>query len=143
MRPGDATKVTVIPTPLQDVPLSLFATLESGDVLFIDSTHVVKTGSDVVWLYNEVLPSINAGVHIHIHDMFYPFEYPKPWVFEGRAWSEAYLVRSFLAFNPDFEIDLFNDWFAKFHRERIARELPIMLQNTGGALWLKRVQKSR
>src|SRR5438552_1211254 len=84
--------------------LALFDGLQDGDVLFIDSTHVVKTGNDVVWLYNEVLPRINTGVHVHIHDMFYPFEYPRRWVMEGRAWAEAYLVRAFLTDNPDFEI---------------------------------------
>ena len=88
--------------------METFAALEGGDILFIDSTHVLKTGSDVVRLYNEIVPRLNAGVIVHIHDIFYPFEYPRDWVLEGRAWSEAYLVRVFLAFNSEYEILLFN-----------------------------------
>lgn len=140
MRRGDRERVTIIPTPLQQVPLDTFATLQSGDVLFIDSTHVLKTGSDVAWLYGNVLPALAEGVYVHIHDMFYPFEYPKEWVLEGRAWSEAYVVRAFLALNTSFEITLFNHWIAYFHRDLIERELPAMLANTGGALWLRRVR---
>jgi hypothetical protein len=138
LRKGDRARLTIMPTPLQQVPLDTFRELKSGDVLFIDSTHVLKTGSDVAWLYANVLPVLNDGVWIHIHDMFYPFEYPKDWVLEGRAWSEAYLVRAFLAFNTDFQIALFNHWLATFHPDRIANELPAMLGNTGGALWLRR-----
>jgi predicted O-methyltransferase YrrM len=142
MRPGDRDQVTIIPTPLQQVPAETFLALQSGDVLFIDSTHVVKTGSDVTWLYSNVLPLLNEGVWLHIHDIFYPFEYRKDWVFEGRAWSEAYLVRAFLTCNPEFRIMLFNDWLATFHRDRIAAELPTMLTDRPGALWLHRSAKS-
>src|SRR5207244_13483137 len=109
----------------------------------ITCTHDCKTVDDVVLLYNVVLPRINAGVHVHIHDMFYPFEYPRKWVMEGRAWAEAYLVRAFLTDNPDFEISLFNTWLATFHADRIETELPAMLDNVGGALWLRRIAKSR
>ncbi len=123
--------------------MEVFSALQAGDVLFIDSTHVLKTGSDVAWLYGDLLPALNEGVYVHIHDMFYPFEYPREWVLEGRAWSEVYVVRAFLAFNTDFEIVLFNDWLGTFHRDRIAAELPLMLANSGGALWLKRTAKSR
>jgi hypothetical protein len=140
MNRGDYERVTVIPTPLQQVPLDTFATLHSGDVLFIDSTHVLKTGSDVARLYGWILPSLAEGVHVHIHDMFYPFEYPREWVMEGRAWSEVYIVRALLALTSGFEITLFNDWLAQFHHEVIERELPRMLANTGGALWLRRVR---
>ena len=142
LRNGDRERITIMPTPLQLVPLDTFQALESSDVLFIDSTHVLKTGSDVAWLYANVLPSIKAGVWVHIHDMFYPFEYPKDWVLEGRAWSEVYVVRAFLAFNADFEVVLFNDWLAKFHRDRIEAELPAMLANAGGALCLRRARRS-
>jgi Methyltransferase domain len=142
MRPGDRERVTIIPSPLQQVPVETFATLQSGDMLFVDSTHVLKTGSDVAWLYANVLPMLNEGVWLHIHDIFYPFEYRKDWVMEGRAWSETYLVRAFLAFNAAFEIELFNDWLAKFHRDLIEADLPPMLADTGGALWLRRARTS-
>ncbi len=142
LRNGDRERVTIVPTSLQEIPLETFQALESGDVLFVDSTHVLKTGSDVAWLYANVLPSLNAGVWVHIHDMFHPFEYPQEWVMEGRAWSEVYMVRAFLAFNSDFEIVLFNNWLATFHLDRIEAELPAMVRNTGGALWLRRTRKT-
>lgn len=142
LRPGDRGRVQIIPQRLQDVPLDTFATLQSGDVLFIDSTHVLKTGSDVAWLYGTVLPTLNPGVHIHIHDMFYPFEYPEEWVMEGRAWTELYLVRAYLAHNPEFQIELFNSWLAMLHEDVIETHLPAMLANPGGALWLRRVSPS-
>jgi hypothetical protein len=142
MRPADRERVTIVPSQLQHVPLETFSMLQSGDVLFIDSTHVLKTGSDVAWLYANVLPLLDEGVWVHIHDIFYPFEYRKDWVMEGRAWSETYLVRAFLAFNTDFEIVLFNDWLAKFHNDRIEAELPAMLGDTPGALWLRRARKT-
>jgi predicted O-methyltransferase YrrM len=142
LRPSDRKHVTIIRTPLQDMPMETFAGLEDGDMLFIDSTHVVKTGSDVVSLYNEIVPRLNAGVIVHIHDIFYPFEYPRDWVLEGRAWGEAYLVRAFLAFNSEYEILLFNHWLKEFHSDVIAEQLPAMMTNTG-ALWLRRTGGSR
>jgi predicted O-methyltransferase YrrM len=143
LRRSDREHVTIIPRSLQDVPIEMFAALESGDILFIDSTHVLKTGSDVVWLYNEILPRLDRGVIVHIHDIFYPFEYPRAWVMEGRAWGETYMVRAFLAFNSDYEIVLFNSWLHQFHPDAIAEQLPAMLANTGGALWLRRTGAGR
>ena len=132
--------VAIIGRKVQDVDLSFFDELEAGDILFVDSTHVSKIGSDVNRIFFEILPHLHSGVLVHIHDVFYPFEYPKEWVMEGRAWSEAYVVRAFLALNTSFEITLFNHWIAYFHRDVIERELPAMLTNTGGALWLRRVR---
>jgi hypothetical protein len=76
---------------------SRFETLEAGDVLFIDSSHVAKTGSDVNTLYFEVLPRLAAGVHVHVHDIFLPDDYPPDWVIgENRSWNEQYVVRALL-----------------------------------------------
>jgi hypothetical protein len=135
-RPED--ELEIIATPVQDVALQMFEELERDDVLFIDCSHVVKVGSDAHHLVTRVLPRVPAGVYVHIHDIFWPFEYPRPWVEEGRAWNELYLVHAFLLFNGTFEIVLFNDWLANEHRDLIANELPAMLANTGGALWLRR-----
>ena len=75
--------------------MSLFETLEADDVLFIDSSHVVKTGSDTNWEYLEILPRLAPGVVVHIHDIFLPRDYPKKWVMEGWGWNEQYLVQPF------------------------------------------------
>lgn len=137
LRPGDA--VEVLARPIQSVPLERFSALDDGDVLFIDSSHVLKTGSDVQFLYAEVLPVLAPGVHVHVHDIFWPFEYLRHWVLAGRAWNECYLLRAFLTQNPSFEITLWNHYLAVEHRGLIEAELPAMLETTGGALWMRRV----
>ena len=87
----------MIEKPVQDVPLELFRGLEANDILFIDSSHVSKIGSDVNFLFFEVLPILKPGVFVQIHDIFWPFEYPKAWYDLGWAWNEVYLVRAMLA----------------------------------------------
>ena len=138
LRAGDP--VEVLAQRVQEVPLSRFRELEANDVLFIDSSHVLKTASDVHYLFTSVLPTLAPGVYVHIHDMFWPFEYLRHWIEEGRAWNECYLVHAFLLYNDTFSIELFNHYLAVCHREVIATELPAMLENTGGALWLRRVR---
>lgn len=139
LKEGDADRITILASDVQVVDRSVFEELEAGDVLFIDSTHVSKVGSDVNYLLLDVLPRIAPGVYVHFHDVFYPFEYPRRWIEEGRAWSEAYLLRAFLAFNGAFEIVVFNTFLEHFHREFFARQLPLCLENPGGSLWLRRV----
>ena len=73
---------------MQDVALEEFDLLENRDMLFVDSTHVCKTGSDVNHILFNILPRLASGVYVHFHDVFYPFEYPKRWGFGGRAWTE-------------------------------------------------------
>jgi predicted O-methyltransferase YrrM len=136
LRPGD--RVEILASPVQEVSLRRFQELEPNDVLFIDSSHVLKAGSDVHFLFTSVLPTLAEGVYVHVHDMFWPFEYLRHWIKEGRAWNELYLVHAFLLFNDAFEISLFNTWLADQHREVIEAELPGMLENPGGALWLRR-----
>ena len=94
LRSGDERRVKIIEERLQTVDKSLFTQLDEGDILFVDSTHVSKIDSDVNHILFEILPRLRRGVFIHIHDIYYPFEYPKKWIYEGRAWNEAYLVRA-------------------------------------------------
>ncbi len=128
--------------PLHEIDLALFRDLAAGDLLFVDSTHVAKTGSDVNRLIFEVFPALAPGVLVHVHDIFYPFEYPRAWVFEGRGWNEAYLLRAFLSFNRTFEIVLWSDFLAKFHRDRAEALMPLWGRNTGGNFWLRKVATS-
>lgn len=138
LRSGDRQRVTIIRAKLQDVPLTTFDTLGANDILFIDSTHVSKTGSDVNRILFEILPRLASGAHVHFHDVFYPFEYPKEWVYEGRAWNEDYILRAFLEFNDALDIVLFGTWLARFHRDLLAELMPLTLENPGGSLWLAR-----
>jgi predicted O-methyltransferase YrrM len=123
---------------VQNVPPDMFAELESNDILFIDSSHVAKVGSDVGYLLGEVLPLLKKGVIVHIHDIYWPFEYPEDWVLSGKAWNEAYMVKAFLQFNNCFEIILFNSYLAT-HQQKLMQEcLPLFLPDGGSGLWLRK-----
>jgi hypothetical protein len=133
LRDGDP--VTLVRRPVQDVPLDRYAELGPGDVLFIDSTHVAKAGSDVVWLYLQVLPRLAAGVVVHIHDVFWPFEYPEAWLREGRDWTENYLLHAFLVGNASWEVLLFSSWLWKEHPSLV----PATMRNEEpGSIWLRK-----
>jgi SAM-dependent methyltransferase len=142
LRAGDRDHFRLLVQPVQSVPLEEFTALEDGDVLFIDSTHVARVGSDVNAELFDVLPALRRGVYVHLHDIFYPFEYPLEWVEEGRGWNEAYIVRAFLEYNDAFEIVLFNDFVAQHARARLERDFPLWLTNTGGSLWMRKVRGS-
>ncbi len=139
-RSGD--RVEVLAEPVQSVPMERFRSLGAGDVLFVDCSHVLKTGSDVQHLYTNVLPVLAPGVYVHVHDIFWPFEYLRHWVEAGRAWNEAYLLHAFLLFNDAFEIVLWNHYLALVHRDVVEAELPQMLETPGGAIWLRRTSEA-
>jgi hypothetical protein len=138
--PGDEHRVKLLPVRLQDVPLEVFASLEANDILFVDSTHVSKIGSDVNRILFDIVPRLRPGVLIHFHDIFYPFEYPREWIQEGRAWNEAYLLRAFLEFNERFEIVAFNTFLETKHRALFETRFPLCLRNAGGSIWIRRVR---
>ncbi len=127
---------------VQDVELSHFETLEDGDFLIIDSTHVAKLSSDVLRLVFEVLPVLKRGVFVHFHDIFWPFDYPKRWVSQGRAWNEAYLLRAFLQNNTSFDIVYFYSYLEALHRDLIDATMPLCLKRTGANLWLQKREES-
>jgi len=134
----DNSRIEIIEKKLQDVPLELFKELKTNDILFIDSTHVSKLNSDVNYIIHEIFPVLNSGVYIHIHDIFYPFEYPKQWLLEGRAWNEQYILRAFLEYNQQFEIILFNTYLESIFKDKIENQFPLLFKNTGGSIWLKK-----
>ncbi len=138
----DKKSIKLIDEDVQDIDLKLFDSLEENDILFIDSTHVVKTGSDVNFILFNILPRLKVGVKIHFHDIFYPFEYPKEWVIDqGRSWNENYFLRSFLSYNQSFEIVLFIDFLHKCHGDWLAQNMPLSRKNTGGSIWINVKEK--
>jgi predicted O-methyltransferase YrrM len=144
LKPGDEDSVEIIATDVQDVPASYFEKLQAHDILFIDSTHIVKTGSDVVYELFEILPRLRPGVVVHFHDVFYPFEYPREWAIERNySWNELYTLRAFLMGNHDWEIMFFNDYFARLERAQVERDAPEILTKPGGGLWLRRREGGR
>jgi SAM-dependent methyltransferase/predicted O-methyltransferase YrrM len=143
---------------VQDTPLQVFEELGDGDVLFVDTSHTVKTGGEVPWLFSQVMPRLNPGVVVHIHDIFLPGDYPKRWVLEeGRNWNEIYLVESFLAFNSGFEVLFGAQWMIQNHPEALLEVFPdlidektlseplsisayffVLNRESGSSLWIQR-----
>lgn len=139
LRDDDHDRVEIVVEAVQDVDLDRFDELEAGDVAFFDTTHVVRPGSDVNRDVFDVLPRLRPGVAVHFHDVFYPFEYPESWIIEGRAWTETYLLRAFLAYNRAFEIMLFPHQLAVLAGDRLREVWPASAEGTGASLWLRRV----
>ncbi len=99
------SRLQLIRQKVQHTPLSTFCALSENDILFIDSSHVLKTGGDVAYEYLEILPRLRKGVIVHAHDIFLPAEYPKERLFkESKFYNEQYLIQAFLAFNNSFEV---------------------------------------
>jgi hypothetical protein len=134
---SDHDRVDIQALPVQAVDVTLFDQLGPGDVLFIDSTHVARTGGDVVHDVFEILPRLAVGVWVHFHDVFYPFEYPVAWVFEGRAWNEQYLLRALLSYSTRYRIALWPSMLATVRSDRVAEALPIWIPYGGGSIWLE------
>jgi hypothetical protein len=136
----DKRRNRIIQANVQELDPNFVADLAEGDILFIDSSHVVKTGSDVNYIFFEILPRLKKGVYVHFHDVMYPFEYPKEFVYEGRAWNEAYMLRAFLQYNDAFRIQFFYHFFERFHRDELVENTPLCLKSGGASIWLKKVQ---
>jgi Methyltransferase domain len=142
----DKKKVRIEKKPVQEVESNIFGLLEANDILFIDSSHVAKINSDVLHILFYVLPQLNKGVIIHFHDVLWPFEYPKHWLEGGRAWNEAYFLRSFLQYNPAFEILYFNSYMALHHADFLEKAMPRILKTPSSkltpgntSLWIRKV----
>jgi predicted O-methyltransferase YrrM len=143
VREEDKSKYKLITDKVQNVDICLYDQLEAGDMLFIDSTHIAKTGSDVVHEIIEILPRLKPGVLIHFHDIFYPFEYPAKWIVEGsRSWNEMYMLRAYLQDNPSYRIVMFNNYYVKMRQSESAYRRERFVQNPGGGIWLERLAKA-
>jgi Methyltransferase domain len=130
---------SLIEKKVQDIGLEFFSQLSSGDILFIDSSHTVKIGSDVNYLFLEVLPRLNPGVIVHVHDIFLPFEYRRDWVLdELRFWTEQYLLQAFLTFNSEFDVLLANYYLSHCHPEKLRAAFPDLPRWIGGSFWMRR-----
>jgi hypothetical protein len=138
LRPQDYNRITLIEERVQALPVDTFKSLQAGDLLFIDSSHVLKCGSDVQFLMFEILPQLPVGVFVHFHDVFASFEYPPEWLLEGRYWNEDYFLRAFLSYNSAWEICLFGNYMVRAFGPFLAERMPLCLQNPGGSLYIRR-----
>lgn len=148
--PGETLKKGVpglsrlIQKKVEDIDTNFFSSLEKNDILFIDSSHVSRIGGDVNHIYLEVIPRLNKGVVVHIHDVFWPFEYPKHWVFK-RHWffTEQYMLRCFMEFNSEFEVLWASNYMLTNYRERIIQTFPsyepsYAWHSPASSLWIRR-----
>jgi predicted O-methyltransferase YrrM len=136
----DLARINLLRCPVQEVDVNIFGGLAKNDILFIDSTHVLKTGSDVHYQLFSILPALKAGVIIHCHDVVYPFEYPDGFIFDvNRSWNEAYAIRAFLMYNRQFDVIFWGSLLAKMQPEMVGSFNPAFLVNPGGSIWLRRL----
>jgi hypothetical protein len=127
---------------VQNVDVAEFSSLAAGDILFIDSSHVAKTGSDVNRLYFDIVPTLAPGVHIHIHDIFLPHEYPQAWVIaDNRSWNEQYLVRALLMHSHALRVEFGCAYAFHAFPELVVKALahPKGHGYGGGSLWLTKL----
>ena len=137
-----ADNVALVQSKVESVESQLFEKLRSGDILFIDSSHVVSIGNDVHYLYLSILPKVPVGTIIHIHDIRFPYDYPKDWLLKAKwFWTEQYLLQMFLAFNDSFEI-LFaaNYMYDKYPELMVDSLVALSLDDDGwpGCFWIRR-----
>jgi predicted O-methyltransferase YrrM len=139
MRRGDKKYCKVIEKGVQAVDVAQFQTLGKDDLLFIDNSHVSKTGSDVNHLFLDILPRLKKGVVVHIHDIFYPFEYPIQWVIEEkRNWNEIYVLHALLIGSDLFEILFWPSYIRAFNKAAIDKQVPTA-DDFGGSIWLRKI----
>jgi Methyltransferase domain len=145
--------IKVVKALVQDAPLDLFTALEPGDILFIDSTHIIRIDGDVPFLFLEVLPALKSGVHIHVHDVPFPFNTPYPanfWVLVRDPasnhwpvyWNEPMLLQAFLAFNPRYSITLSCPMLRHFDPAFLPKTIPDYERMSAGpdgysSIWLQ------
>ena len=135
---GSQFSTQMITRRVEELDVDFFSCLEANDILFIDSSHTVKFGSDVCYEFLELLPSLKRGVWVHVHDIFFPHDYPAEWLLKRRlALNEQYLLEAFLSFNPTFAPQLANHWLCLDHGEEAARLGTIT--TPGSSFWMKRI----
>lgn len=127
---------------VERLDLALFGELGAGDILFIDSSHVAKTGSDVNYLFFEVLPRLKAGVRIHVHDIFLPADYPRHWAIDlNRSWNEQYVLRALLSYSTAYRVMFGCNYAFLRHRGLVAKALGVPIEHaySGASFWIERI----
>jgi predicted O-methyltransferase YrrM len=135
--------VQVIRRRVEECDIGLFASLEKGDILFIDSSHVIRPQGDVLFEYLEVLPMLKPGVFVHVHDIFTPRDYLQEWIVdEMKLWNEQYLLEAFLSFNKEFRVIGAVNFLKHNHPAALAERFPILEMEIGhrepGSFWIVR-----
>lgn len=134
----------IIRQRVEDVPASLFGTLEAGDILFIDSSHVIRPFGDVLTEFLRIIPRLKPGVMVHVHDIFTPRDYPERWLREERRlWNEQYLLEAMLAHSPRYRVRLALNWLKHNHGKALAAAFPVLRdrpETEPGSFWFEIAQ---
>jgi len=127
----------------EQIEFARFTELEDGDILFVDTTHTVKVGSEVNFIVLEVLPKLASGVHVHFHDIFLPYAYPVLYLKQHLFYVEQYLLQAFLAYNPNYVVTFASHPVARQHMSVVRELVPSapagMLPAGPSALWIRRL----
>jgi hypothetical protein len=135
-------EVQLVREKVENIDTSFFQQLESNDLLFIDSSHIIRPQGDVLYEYLEILPALRPGVFIHIHDIFTPKDYPNNWLLdEHLLWNEQYLLEAFLSNNSDFKIIGALNYLKNNHTQLFNTKFPVsanFLNLQPGGFWIMR-----
>lgn len=137
----DSSGVSLIRKPVESVGLEIFQQLSAGDILFIDSSHMIRPDGDVLYLFLEVLPALRPGVLVHVHDIFSPRNYPASWVTrEHKFWNEQYLFEAFISFNSSWRLVLTLNLLKHRHFSDLKSVAPYLLSSCEpGSIYMERV----
>lgn len=128
--------IEYISSRVQDAGIETFEKLAAGDILFIDSSHQLKPGSDVELVFNQVIPLLPAGARVHFHDIFLPDEYPEQWAW--RRYNEQNFIKNLL---PRFALEFSSHWVASRRPDLLQRgvlgRLPLVPGAMESSLWLR------
>tara|TARA_R110000772_G_scaffold184814_1_gene295836 strand:- start:685 stop:1635 length:951 start_codon:yes stop_codon:yes gene_type:complete len=137
----EKTNVAVLRRKVEEVELDFFSQLEENDILFIDSSHVIRPQGDVLFEYLQLLPSLKKGVIVHVHDIFFPKNYPREWL-EDKVilWNEQYLLEAFLSHNSSWEIIGALNYLSSHHAEKFKAISPFPAdQRNPGSFYMKKI----
>jgi hypothetical protein len=142
LRPADWARCKLIKRPIQDVSIDEFLELGEGDILFVDSSHVLKAGSDLVDILFRILPALEAGVVIHFHDIFFPEAYPIEWLKNGRSWNESLVVRALLQNESLYQVTLFSAFVVRLYATVLQKWREDFSQGYPASLWLTKKRQN-
>ncbi|WP_300065859.1 class I SAM-dependent methyltransferase [uncultured Ruegeria sp.] len=120
---------------LEEVNPALFDQLEAGDILFIDSSHVVRMSNDVAHLFCRIIPALKSGVVIHVHDVFLPYEYPKRFFYDCPGWGEQYMLHALLQ-SGGYSM-LWPGFFLQQARPDAVKALPFLRDGRAQSIWVQ------
>ena len=135
-------KIKVMRKKVEEIEPVFFTKLGNEDILFIDSSHVIRPQGDVLFEIIQILPVLNSGVIVHIHDVFSPKDYLDEWIFSHVLWNEQYLLEAFLTYNDHYKIIGAVNFLKHHHFDALAEKCPILAKNSNaepGSFWIQKV----